>query len=469
MKFKLALILALIHSPIYANVTGSDLQIFNATTNGLDFVTVHSSETLIPGIANLGLFGNYAVNTLPRYDESGATVARSNSVQDSVLASDFNFGLGLTRNIDMGISIPSVVYQDIKDEGARGEFGNTGVTEIRANVKYRFLGEADGGMAVVASINQNLTQNNPFTGSNPGPILNLELVGDILLYRTAFAVNIGYRKRNPGDPVESFPIEPLQDQVIWSGAISQHMPSLDTKVIFEVFAASPVKETNTGSSRDVSASEALLGIKYDYDRNVAIHLGASTEMSHGTASPDWRAYTGINYVTGHYTKKKVKLTVKKKPKPKKRKKKTGSKPQLPPPPLPVIPESLTVPDNYPPEPPGVGDDVVVLRDVNFAFDSDYKVVAGAKEALDTLADHLEKRGYQKVIIEGHTDSLGSDDYNINLGRRRAQTIRNYLVKVKKLDASKIKVLTYGEFRPIADNGNYQGRQINRRVVFRILY
>lgn len=450
-----------------ANVTGSDLQIFNATTSGLDFVTVHSSETLIPGIANFGLFGNYAVNTLPRLDASND---ERSGVRDSVFAGDFNFGLGLTKNIDMGISIPSVVYQDIRDEGARGEFGNTGVTEIRANLKYRFLGEADGGLAVVASINQNLTQNNPFTGADPGPVLNLEFVGDILFYKTAFALNVGYRKRNPGDRVDDFPIEPLEDQFIWSGAISQHFPSLDTKAIFEVFAASPVRGTATGSSRDVSASEALLGFKFDYNRNIAVHLGASTELSHGTASPDWRAYTGINYVTGQYTKKKVKLTVRKKPKPKPQAP-IASAPvtPIPPPPLPDIPDSLKVDDNYPPEPPGIGDDVIVLRDVNFAFDSDYKVVAGAKDALDTLADHLNKRGYTKVIIEGHTDSMGSDDYNINLGRRRATTIRNYLVKMKGLDNSKIKVLTYGEFRPIADNGNYQGRQINRRVVFRILY
>ena len=450
-----------------ANVTGSDLQIFNATTSGLDFVTVHSSETLIPGIANFGLFGNYAVNTLPRFN-SESDDQRSNKVRDSVFASDFNFGLGLTKNIDMGVSIPSVVYQNIKDDSARGEFGNTGVTEIRANMKYRFLGAADGGMAIVASINQNLTQNNPYTGSDPGPVLNFELVGDILFYRTAFALNVGYRKRSPGDEVSGFEITPLKDQIIWSGAISQHFPSLDTKAIFEVFASSPLEKTSNGSSRDVSASEALLGLKYDYNRNIAVHLGASTELSHGTASPDWRAYTGINYVTGQYTKKKVKLTVRKKPVPPAKVAEAPATP-VPPPPLPEIPDSLKVDDNYPPEPPGVGDDVVVLRDVNFAFDSDYKVVAGAKDALDTLADHLNKRGYTKVIIEGHTDSMGSDDYNINLGRRRANTIRNYLVKVKGLDAAKIKVLTYGEFRPIADNGNYQGRQINRRVVFRLLY
>ena len=139
-------------------------------------------------------------------------------------------------------------------------------------------------------------------------------------------------------------------------------------------------------------------------------------------------------------------------------------------PEPEIPAALSFKaENYPPEPAGIGDEVFVLRDVNFAFDSDYKVVAGARDALDALAEHLTKTGFKKIIIEGHTDSIGSEDYNVGLGRRRADTIRTYLTKIKGLDGTKIKVLTYGEFRPVADNGNYQGRQINRRVVFRIVY
>jgi hypothetical protein len=51
-----------------ANVIGTDLQNFNSTTNGLDFVTVQSSKTLDPGVLNLGLFFNYGVNTLPYFE-----------------------------------------------------------------------------------------------------------------------------------------------------------------------------------------------------------------------------------------------------------------------------------------------------------------------------------------------------------------------------------------------------------------
>ena len=68
---KLLAILALIlmtGARARANVVGADTQNFNPTNDGLDFVTVHSSETLTPGVINFGFFINYAVNSLPNYD-----------------------------------------------------------------------------------------------------------------------------------------------------------------------------------------------------------------------------------------------------------------------------------------------------------------------------------------------------------------------------------------------------------------
>src|SRR5690606_20770787 len=95
---RLLLFCQLFHSQAFANVVGADTQNFNPTTSGLDFVTVHSSETLQPGILNFGLFFNYAVNSLPNYVKQGTQERFSFS--DTLLSSDFNFGLGLAQNWD---------------------------------------------------------------------------------------------------------------------------------------------------------------------------------------------------------------------------------------------------------------------------------------------------------------------------------------------------------------------------------
>ncbi|MFW7377227.1 MAG: OmpA family protein [Oligoflexus sp.] len=447
-----------------ANVTGNDLQNFNAITSGLDFVTVQSSKTLFPGIANFGFFANYAVNTLPRYTDAESKSSRKGKISDSILASDFNFGLGLTKTLDFGVSLPFVVNQQVNDGGPRGEFAEPGLTELRGNIKWRLVGDQEGGIATVASVNYNLVDNNPFTGAGAGPTFNFELIFDTTYKRTAFAVNFGYRARSKGEAIEQFPIEPLGNQFIASAAVSQLLTSIDTKLIAEIFTGIPVEETQTGSARSVSAAEFLLGAKYDYSRNTAFHFGFGTELSHGTSSPDWRLYSGVNYVTGYRDKKKPVRLVRSPPPPKPR---APTAPAAPPPP--ILPPELNTQDQYPPEPPGEGDEVLVLRDVNFAFDSSNQVLPGAKGTLRSLANHIKGRGYERIIIEGHTDSIGSESYNVKLGQRRAETIARYMVQVEGIEGQRIEVKTYGEFRPIADNGNFQGRQLNRRVVFRIIY
>ena len=122
-----------------ANVVGIDAQNFNPTSNGLDFVTVQSSETLEPGIFNLGLFFNYATNTLPNY-ENTVTQTRDEP-QDQLVSMDVSIGLGLTKNWDVGFTVPQLLWQDVDESTTvfRGQFENTGVTEYRFNTKYRFF------------------------------------------------------------------------------------------------------------------------------------------------------------------------------------------------------------------------------------------------------------------------------------------------------------------------------------------
>lgn len=438
-----------------ANIIGSDLQNFNATTSGLDFVTVQSSETLGPGIFNIGLFANYAVNTLPRYESADPRVS---SIDDSIIATDLNFGLGLTSFLDVGVSLPHVVYQSVSyADDSRGEFGDKGLTEIRGNAKLKLLGERDWGVAFIVSANFNLTEDNPYAGEDAGPTFNFELAADTTLGPVAIGANLGYRLRDPGTQVAGFPIAPLQDQYLASAAASFLFTSIDTKLIFEVFSAFPVEETQQVKARQLEGAETLLGIKHDLTSDLALHIGGGTEIINGNSSADWRVYTGINYTMGFQQEEQFVRPV--------QKRKKRSKP-LPPPPKFIE----TAPaDTGPQEPAGEGDEVFVLRGVNFAFDSASRVLPGTRDILAEVAEHLKNTGYDRIVIEGHTDSVGTEAYNNTLGQQRASTIRDYLVQKLGIDGQKVEVRTYGETVPVADNGNFQGRQINRRVVFRITY
>jgi outer membrane protein OmpA-like peptidoglycan-associated protein len=75
----------------------------------------------------------------------------------------------------------------------------------------------------------------------------------------------------------------------------------------------------------------------------------------------------------------------------------------------------------------------------------------------------------KVLIEGHTDSKGSPDLNLELSKRRAEAVKDWLVKKKRIPKSIITTRGFGETKPVAPNtnpdgsDNPQGRQQNRRV------
>ena len=108
--------------------------------------------------------------------------------------------------------------------------------------------------------------------------------------------------------------------------------------------------------------------------------------------------------------------------------------------------------------------------MNFEFDSDFRVLPGAKNTLSKLFDRLRSSGREyRLVVEGHTDSFGSSEYNRELGLRRAEKIRLYLIKAFKIAPEKISAMSRGEEDPIADNGNYQGRQQNRRVELIVEY
>jgi outer membrane protein OmpA-like peptidoglycan-associated protein len=74
----------------------------------------------------------------------------------------------------------------------------------------------------------------------------------------------------------------------------------------------------------------------------------------------------------------------------------------------------------------------------------------------------------KLAIDGHTDNVGSDDYNQKLSDSRAASVMNYIVS-KGVDASRITAAGHGESMPIADNKTAAGRQKNRRVEMKLSY
>ena len=92
----------------------------------------------------------------------------------------------------------------------------------------------------------------------------------------------------------------------------------------------------------------------------------------------------------------------------------------------------------------------------------------ARARIDQLIGQLSADGQNEFIeIEGHTDSTGGENYNLELGMERAEAVKRYLYEQHNVPLHKMNTFSYGEARPAAPNDTTQGRAQNRRVVIRV--
>ncbi|MBX2834830.1 MAG: peptidoglycan-associated lipoprotein Pal [Micavibrio sp.] len=114
--------------------------------------------------------------------------------------------------------------------------------------------------------------------------------------------------------------------------------------------------------------------------------------------------------------------------------------------------------------PGTQADLVVnVGDrVFFGYDS-YDISSEARSTLDRQANWLKQYSNVSITLEGHADERGTREYNLALGERRANAVRNYLV-ASGVDASRINVVSYGKERPAVPGANDTAWAQNRRGV-----
>ncbi|MDJ0829063.1 MAG: OmpA family protein [Desulfobacterales bacterium] len=111
----------------------------------------------------------------------------------------------------------------------------------------------------------------------------------------------------------------------------------------------------------------------------------------------------------------------------------------------------------------IGEGIKITFDSGILFDVDKAYLKDqSKSELAELALILNKYPDTNIMMAGHTDSTGADDYNINLSRQRAQAVANYLSS-QNVDANRFLIEGFGKSDPVASNDTAVGRAQNRRV------
>ncbi len=110
---------------------------------------------------------------------------------------------------------------------------------------------------------------------------------------------------------------------------------------------------------------------------------------------------------------------------------------------------------------------VATQGIFFDVDSD-RIQPESSPTLEEIGTMLEEHPDLRIAIEGHTDSTGNDDHNLDLSIRRAVAVREYLIDAYGIEASRLEADGFGETQPVEDNETPEGRQQNRRVELVVL-
>ncbi len=108
-------------------------------------------------------------------------------------------------------------------------------------------------------------------------------------------------------------------------------------------------------------------------------------------------------------------------------------------------------------------DRFVNEDIFFQFDSS-ALTPEAQDILNAKADWMQQHPEVSVVIEGHCDSRGTNEYNIALGERRAEGVKNYIMSLG-ISGSRVRTISYGEERPLAIGDSEDAWAKNRRAHF----
>ncbi len=137
-------------------------------------------------------------------------------------------------------------------------------------------------------------------------------------------------------------------------------------------------------------------------------------------------------------------------------------------------DKIEVEPDYPPEPfveekPDI-DTLIgkwnrsgVLQTIYFGYDSS-ELSDSARRILRNNADWLKAQGDVNVLVEGNCDERGTIEYNLALGERRADSVRGYMTKLG-IQRSRVRIITYGEERPVDPGHNESAWSKNRRAAF----
>ncbi len=410
-----------------------DISLFDPATDAGRYLNVHDSETLLQGRWNVGFYLDYArkpielrnVTTNQRFDIS----------RDSFNA-HLTGAIGITDWFAAGADIPVTLWEAFYDPNTqRTTLGNapkqnkSGLGDIRLETKFRLLDieRYNFGIAVVPYMVFPSGRKNTFiSGERWAPGAKLALEGNIK-DRVWIGGNVGYQFVNKENQYFAGNANAIMDDLLTFSVGARVRINDEWAVIAEGMAETLAK--NIFQVATQTPALMLGGVQYTPQKGSARGLGlllaGGGGITRGVGAPQAQVMLGVTYPT---------------------------------PKIVTLREPMEV---------RIEEKIVITQKIHFAFNS-VEIRPISYPILDDVVSILMSNPhFSRVQVEGHTDFIGGDAYNLRLSQRRADSVVNYLVG-KGISRDRLIPIGYGESQPIADNNTAEGRAKNRRTEFTIL-
>lgn len=444
---------------------GFDLQQFNPMPDqSRNFFSASSAE-IAPHLSwsGMALF-NYAHKPLVLRD---ADDNRIGTVVDSQSTVNLLGNIGLFGIGELGLDVPVVVYQpagDVTVPGLDVSGAGAGVGDIRLVPKVQLFNTRDeprdsgAALALVGDVWLPTGKSGSLQGGDLRGGVRLAFDA-IAMSNVRLAANVGYLFRSSEEVLNI----DVRDALTWAVA-SEVALSPAFRIAGEVFGKATL--TSDEVSFEEFPIEALLGGKFQKS-GFFMEAGGGIGLVSGYGTPDFRLFAGLGYALPDKEEEFVYVAPEPEPEPE-------PEPIVEPEPV-VEPEPIVEPEPVvEPEPEPVKEvkidretkRIMITESVYFETNSDV-IDQRSYAILNQVARVLSENPDIKVRVEGHTDNRGRAAHNLDLSKRRAASVKAYLIR-QGIAADRLLSEGFGPNKPIADNVTDEGRATNRRVEFHIV-
>jgi len=391
--------------------------------------------------------GGFSTQVMLNYGRYPLTLHRSSdgsfvsNVIRGRLEADVLLAVGLFDRIELGFGLPVTLLQQDGDLAAlrRTQTLKAGLGDLRFSPKVLLVGGKHLALSVLGTVTIPSARRSQLLGTDPGVTFTPTLLATLLHSRFDLSINLGVRIRD-GKAVRYNSQEiDINEELV--GGLGLRIPILKHRL--DAIGDIAFAVSATSQDPEEKAFEFLGGLRAYLPKGFTVNAAAGAGLSRGIGTPAWRVLAGVGWTYETPPPKPCPPTIIER---------IRHVPVIRYVRYPVI-KKVTVVKN-----------TIFLPPVYFATDKD-TVLPQSTATLDRVVELLKEHAWvKKVMVEGHADYRASDAYNLDLSKRRAQSVYRYLLS-KGISADRLDQIGYGEGRPAAPGKDKASLAKNRRVEF----